>query len=91
LVSKDRPDYLRDALDSLLPQNRYIKEILIFDKSEDQAKASRIKEIADEHSAILYTRPSVVNTSTLRNEGLVKLQVITSASWMMMIICSRVI
>lgn len=72
LVSKDRPDYLRDALDSLVPQNRYIKEILIFDKSEDQTKASRIKEIADVHSAILYTRPSIVNTSTLRNEGLVK-------------------
>lgn len=70
LVSKDRPDYLQDALKSLVPQSRFIKEVLIFDKSEDPAKASRIKKIAEAHAASLYLRSAEINTSTLRNEGL---------------------
>ena len=70
LVSKDRPDYLHDALESLMPQSKFIREILIFDKSEDPAKATRIRKIAEEHTAALFFRSAEINTSTLRNEGL---------------------
>ena len=70
LVSKDRPAYLSDALDSLVPQRQYINEILIFDKSELLSNSNQIEKLASDHHAILHRRHVDTNTSTLRNEGL---------------------
>ncbi len=70
LVSKDRPEYLQDALESLVVQKKYIKEILIFDKSEQLDHIERIKNLSTLYNATLFLRPSTLNTSTLRNEGI---------------------
>lgn len=70
LVSKDRPSYLSDALGSLLPQNSFIKEIIIFDKSEVHDNQVMIDALAKQHGAILYQRDPLCTTSALRNEGL---------------------
>ncbi|MEP7320956.1 MAG: glycosyltransferase family A protein [Saprospiraceae bacterium] len=70
LASRDRPAYLADALDSLMPQRKYIKEILIFDKSNFPENVARIESIANKYEATLFKRDSMNNVTMLRNEGL---------------------
>lgn len=70
LISKDRPAYLSDALASLIPQHSFIKEIIIFDKSDVAGNQLLIDDLAKQHRAILYRRNPTMTTSALRNEGL---------------------
>lgn len=70
IVSKDRANYLSDALDSLLPQRLHIKEILIFDKSASKHQATTIELLAQKHDAVLYKRSPQLSTASLRNEGI---------------------
>ncbi len=70
IISKDRAEYLSDALDSLMPQRPYIKEILILDKSADRQHAAKIDRLAAKHKAKLFKRSPEQSTSELRNEGI---------------------